>query len=225
MNAKMIQIFYNLKKWLYRIKQNRFFYYVLFLLFQWMSYFTLGKMAKTYSFNLWSPEWVIDAYIPFLSFMVIPYLFYTPLLTVPLFLSLQKHHLNRLSGQLFSASLINYLFSIIVSTEISPRISIVDSQNLFLFLLNQIYKIDADVLLFPSMHVMHPLLISLYLLKIKHPLRQPILISSTMLALSIVFVKQHFFLDLTAGIVCTAVIYYISSGFYIHSSCKTVHDT
>ena len=225
MNVKMVNIFHNLKKLLCKIKQNRLFYYILFLLFQWSSYFTLGKIAKIYSFNLWSPEWIIDTHIPFLSFMVIPYLFYNPLLVTPLFLSLKKYHLNRLAGQLFSASLINYLFSIIISTEVSPRVSIVDSKNLFLFLLNQIYKIDADALLFPSMHVMHPLLISLYLLKIKHPLRWTILVSSIVLALSIVFVKQHFFLDLIAGIVCAVVIYYISSGFYTHSSCKTVHYT
>ena len=221
MSLNFLNFYKKIKNHLFWIQQHKLFYYILFLLFQWISYFSLGKLVKTYSFNLWSPEGAVDSYIPFLPFMVIPYLFYTPLLISPVFFSLKKRDLNKLAGQLLTASLITYLCSVVISTEISPRVLIPHSDHFFLFLIKQVYQIDADSLLFPSLHVMHPMIMSFYLWKIKHNFRQLFLICSIGLAFSTVFVKQHFFLDSIAGVVCAAVIYYISAGFLTYSSCKT----
>ena len=223
MSFNFLDFYRKIKNLLFWIPQHKLFYYILFLLFQWVSYFSLGKLVKIYSFNLWSPQGVVDSYIPFLPFMVIPYLFYTPLLISPVFFSLTKKDLNKLATQLFIASLVTYLCSVVISTEISPRVLVDHSDHFFLFLIKQIYQIDADSLLFPSLHVMHPMIMSFYFWKIKHNFRQWFLVCSMGLAFSTVFVKQHFLLDSIAGVVCAAIIYYISAGFFIDSSCKTAN--
>ena len=192
------------------ILQHKAFYYFLFLLFQLASFFSLSPVFQKHSLNVWSPKTVFDSYIPFWPFMVIPYMFYIPLLITPLFLSLEKKYLNLLAIQLFSASIINYACSFFISAQISSRAILTESSShFFLKLVEYLYSVDVGSCLFPSMHVMHPLLISFCLWKIRHKLRGIILTAALGLSVSTVFVKQHFFLDSVAGVLFAWIIFYL----------------
>ncbi len=202
---------------LHSIRQHRAFTYTLFLVFQFISYPLISNLSQKYSFNLWSPEWIVDYYIPFIPFAAIPYFFYTPLLVTPLFLLRHKEHFNLLAAQLFAASLINYAFSFIIDNQISSRVSTFESESTFLFLTSYLYKIDADSCLFPSIHATHSLLICSFLWKIKHKLKGVIFIIAFSTSISTVLVKQHFLLDFVSGVLLFVVIFYAS--VYYFSEC------
>lgn len=76
--------------------------------------------------------------------------------------------------------------------------------------LQHIYTIDQGVNVFPSMHVTHSLLVTIALVKFKHPLR----FISGMIAVGIIFatvlIRQHYAVDAMAGIALAFSGWYVA---------------
>lgn len=185
-------------------------YYGLFLVCQTLSYFLIGFAVDKFSLSLWSPKTFLDIHIPFLPFMVIPYMLYLIVMAAPLFLNLKNREIQSLLISLVSASFVTYLISFSYSVSPSPRYLFSgEEKGVFIFIVKTLYKHDTSPLYFPSLHSLHSLLIGLHLWK-KGSRRRVLLPCAFLISLSTVFVKQHFFTDTVASLFLVPVIYYFN---------------
>ena len=188
-------------------KSNRYnLPYALFLLFQIGSYFLFGVLTARYSLSLWSPKQPLDELIPFLPIAVIFYIMYLPLMAVPLFLKIRKKDLKPLLLSLITASLLNYLLSFILSPLPSPRPHLEGQNGLLISLLQLIYRHDSAGLYFPSLHVLHPLLIAILHPALRSGYGKLFFCAVPLTTLSTVFVKQHFTADVLMSLILAPLI-------------------
>lgn len=185
-------------------------YYGGFLFFQIISYFLVGFVMSKFSLSLWSPKTFVDSYIPFLPFMIIPYMLYPVVMAVPLFVNLRKMEMKSLLISLLFASLITYLFAFSYSVSPSPRhLFFGEERGVLIFILKTLYKYDTSPIYFPSLHALHSLLIGIHLWKNGNE-GKVLLPCALLISISTVFVKQHFIVDTLASLLIAPIIYYFN---------------
>lgn len=195
-------------------------YYGLFLLFQILSYFFVGFAVDKFSLNLWSPKTLLDSYIPFLPFMVIPYMLYLIVMAVPLFLNLKNREMQNLLLSLVLASFVTYFVSFSYSVAPSPRHLFSDEERgVLIFIVKNLYKYDTSPLYFPSLHSLHSLLIGFHLWR-KGSKRRILLLCALLVSISTVFVKQHFVTDTLISFFVAPALYYFNRFVFMSKSWK-----
>ena len=186
--------------------------YALFLIFQILSYFVVGGLSVRFSWNGWSPYWPWgDSLVPFFPPAVWIYILYYPLMASPLFLKLSREKTRHLLCGLVSASLLNYLLAFFVSVLPAPHASLREgSPGWTLVVLEWIYQNDIKGLYFPSLHVLHSLLIGFCFWGTgPGGVRKALLPASLGVAVSAVLVKQHFVADILASLLLAPVLYWV----------------
>lgn len=201
-NNKILQLNYVLRKFTILFKLGCFSYYQsmtylgLVALLSFLGYALTNKRSYTRTLKT-----RLDSYIHYNSLFVIPYVLLFPYLVLPLFL-LETHYLR---GYLLSTTIANCLASVIwyffpngVSRE--PRI---ENTGVLNRLMNYIYKHDGDTNGFPSGHVFMSTIISYYLF-----LQQGFfgyIVLGFLIAISTVFTKQHYVVDILGGLVMAVI--------------------
>ncbi|WP_427338935.1 phosphatase PAP2 family protein [Caloranaerobacter sp. DY30410] len=158
----------------------------------------------------------LDNYVPFINWMVIPYvLWYFYIWGVLLYLLIKDkklfvtHSLAVILGQTISL----IIFLLYPTYVIRPEVV---GSDIFSKLIILIYSNDNPVNAFPSIHVLQSVLTHVAILNIKD-IKKPIKIFSyvfsTMVILSTITIKQHYVIDVIGGYllatICAKFVYEI----------------
>jgi membrane-associated phospholipid phosphatase len=158
------------------------------------------------------PETWIDAYIPFVPQFVFAYLLYYPwvLLPVPILRSRAEfyHAVSAFSLVQLTASTIFLLFPSYMTRPV------VIGDGIAHELLRDLYHLDNGCNLIPSLHVAHSMLVALFFRALRPKLFPIVAFGTAMISASTVLVKQHYFLDIPAGMALAIVAYYASVPVY-----------
>ncbi|SHH40065.1 PAP2 superfamily protein [Caloranaerobacter azorensis DSM 13643] len=150
----------------------------------------------------------LDNYIPFISWMVIPYvLWYLYIWGILLYLLIKDkklfitHSLAVILGQ----TICLIIFLLYPTYVIRPEVV---GSDIFSKLVLLIYSNDNPVNAFPSVHVLQSVLTHIAILNIKN-IKKSVKISSyvfsTMVILSTITIKQHYVIDVAGGYLLAAI--------------------
>ncbi|MBU0625622.1 phosphatase PAP2 family protein [Patescibacteria group bacterium] len=143
----------------------------------------------------WDPVW----HIPFFGAFIVPYLslFLMPLL---FFVQPKKHDFFR---RWTITVLVTAAFSaiIFVTWPLNLPCQMLNENDIFCWLVTLTYSIDVRGNFFPSQHVVLAFLMA-FALGYEHPTwRWPMIIWAALIAVSTVFVRQHYAIDVAGGLV------------------------
>jgi membrane-associated phospholipid phosphatase len=159
-----------------------------------------------------NPETWIDAYIPFVPEFVFAYLLYYAwvVLPVPILRSRAEfyHAVSAFSVVQLVAATIFLLFPSYMTRPV------VIGDGIQHELLRDLYHLDNGCNLIPSLHVAHSMLVALFFRALRPKLFPVVAFGTAMISASTVLVKQHYFLDIPAGMVLAFVAYYASVPIY-----------
>ncbi len=173
-------------------KIKYFLFFLIFLLFYFFTNsFNLGREKFNFGINL-------DNFIPFIPGFALFYILLFPLIFIPfLIIKKEQDFINLIKANIFIIVITNILFLLLPGEIIRPQINV---YGIFFFILDLIYKIDNPVNLFPSLHSSLSLLSFLIISRFKKNLRIIIFIVFISTTLSTLFIKQHYLLDILAGL-------------------------
>ncbi len=210
-----------MKTFFKKYKHGLFFLYM-FIYFPWFTY--LEKKVTT-NFN--EIHMLIDDYIPFCEFFIIPYLLwfaYVIVVVVCLFFK-DSGEFTRLCIFLGVGMTVFLIISTVYPNGHYLRPDTFPRHNIFTVLTQMIYGTDTPTNLFPSIHVYNSLAVFLAIRHSKHVKRMGTKIFSLILmvtiVLSTVFLKQHSMFDvLTAFALAAAMWIPLYSPFAVHPFAK-----
>ncbi len=171
------------------------FYYV-----DWHNHLLWKEGMKFYSLTTF-----MDRSIPFTPGWVWIYLLYYPFCFTPLFLLNNIDTFRRVAG----AYLMEFVLAFIVFLSFPVRMirPFVVPDTLSTKMVGIIYRVDPGFNVFPSLHVANSLLVALIFYRYNKTLGIFFILIAILISLSTLYVKQHYFLDVVAGILDTAIVY------------------
>lgn len=160
---------------------------------------------------------VLDKATPFLTIFVVPYVLWYP------FIIITMYYLCIKDRAVYFKTLLAYVIGLIVcymtyhvfQTTV-PR-PLLTGDDLFSNILRAVYKADQPFNAFPSIHVLSSFLMikAISVSQVKNWFNQFVIyMSSILIILSTLFVKQHVILDVVSGILVADVIYRLVDSYY-----------
>lgn len=169
-----------------------------------INYFLASKIAKN-GYDLTTP---LDKIITFRPMFIFPYLYWYLYIVIGLILILLQDRKDYIRAflSIFIGMCICYLVYYIFPTEINRPL--ITDKSLMYKLINFIYSMDRPFNCFPSLHVLTTYFIMRYTKREEFRLVfYYTQIVGTLIVLSTVFIKQHFFVDIFVSIIlCEAII-------------------
>ncbi len=160
--------------------------------------------------NVRNLETVVDKMIPFNAHFIIPYVIwyiYVGLFLVLLCIVNEKAYYNMLKTLIVGALICAVIFIVFPTTVPRP---VLEDTTAFNWMVNKIYSSDLPYNCFPSIHVYNSAVIAIFVNREKK-FKLSTKICSTVVSISIMastlFIKQHYFWDLVAGVVLAYVCY------------------
>ena len=169
--------------------------------------YSLYMITNYLHLNYYSTHIFIDDIIQFSPVFIYFYILLYPLLFLPFIVHFtNKEEFRKACYAIIALNIIEAIFFVVYPTTITrPNIT---GGGLTNFLLSAIYTIDPPHNLFPSLHVSGILLG--FFIYIRKSNKYFILLPLVMvIILSTVFVKQHYFLDIIAGVALALLVYLI----------------
>ena len=155
------------------------------------------------------PYWAfyLDNFLPFYSFMIIPYYFYYFLIIIPPFIIKDEIKIKKLTYLLIKASIVCYVIFILWPISSSAVLQSVPNQHFFKIFHNMITYDFLHQNAFPSMHVVITFIIGMVLSKEfpKYKFIFEFTIASIFAATFLI--KQHYFIDSLAGLILGLFFY------------------
>lgn len=147
----------------------------------------------------------VDRSVPFTPQWVWVYLLYYPFCFMPLFLLNNMDTFRRVAG----AYLLEFVLAFIVFLSFPVKMirPVVVPDTLSTKAVGIIYRIDPGFNVFPSLHVANSLLVALIFYRYNRRLGIFFILIACLISASTLFVKQHYFLDIVAGALDTAIVY------------------
>lgn len=172
------------------------------------------------------PQYIIhfrpDNYIPFCEYFIVPYLMwflYVAVTVMVFYLFLDIGDFYRLTCYLFSGMTIFLLVSLFLPNGLELRPYTFERDNIFTDLVKNLYSTDTATNVFPSIHVFNSICVHVALAKNAVVKKHKVIVYSSfilavLIILSTMFLKQHSILDVTSGIILSAVLYPV---FYVYN--------
>lgn len=185
----------------------------LFLLLFWPIYLTLFVLTEKYVTPIYDVYCPLDDAIPFCEFFVIPYVLWYALLA---FVSLYTLFFDIPSFKRFYIFLsitcvITFSLYIIFPNMQNLRPTEFARDNIFVDIMKNLYAIDTNTNVCPSIHVIFSLGMMFALWNSKHFSTAVWRITSVLITVSIclatVFLKQHSVIDIFAGIAVSGAVF------------------
>lgn len=189
--------------------KNRIIILVFVFIFQSFIYF----ISKFFQHDPIYLNNVIDSKITFIPYFVVFYfIWYFLLILVPLLiLKYDKKVFDRYMVVSIIYSIIEGMIFILFPTTMDREPLVIDS--VFTWLINIIYKLDTPVCnLFPSAHCAFSILFIISILdvkEIKKNYKVLIIVTSVLIILSTVFIKQHVVIDIFGAFIIIPIYYII----------------
>jgi membrane-associated phospholipid phosphatase len=195
-----------MKEKLSSIQLKELFWIAFYFLFTNVGYFYFSKVPTS---NQMKTSW--DKYVPVVPIFVIPYLINIVLYAaLPFIFFLWSDFKKTKEYMIALLSGFAVLFSIyaIYPTAVSRGY---DAGNgVFADMLRDLWERDGASAAFPSGHVLEVVIFSYFLWKYFPKTKPFIIILAPIITLSVVFTKQHYLLDIPAGIFVGIIAIYIS---------------
>ncbi|MDO5027256.1 MAG: phosphatase PAP2 family protein [Tissierellia bacterium] len=206
---KIKKIFFDFKTELKKDKKS----------FMWLVYFVIYAMTTFEIFNrpligpVGSLKTAIDDKIPFIKEFILPYDTFMPMIVIVglLLFAYDKKNYKKFMVTLFFAQTASYLIVLFFQTEVPRYDTSLLGNDIFSNMIKITYTLDNNYSGAPSMHVANMVISSIFFAKLDFNRTSKILVIAYMLfvALTTVFVKQHVFLDMPAGIIHAFFSYYV----------------
>jgi membrane-associated phospholipid phosphatase len=159
-----------------------------------------------------NPETEFDASIPFVPQFVFAYLLYYPWVLTPIpILRSRAQFYHAVSAFGLVQLVATTIFMLFPSHMTRP---VIIGDGISHELLRVMYRLDNGFNLIPSLHVAHSMLVALFFRSLRPKLFPIVAFGTLMISVSTVFVKQHYFLDIPAGMALAIVAYYASVPIY-----------
>jgi membrane-associated phospholipid phosphatase len=154
------------------------------------------------------PELALDRALPVVPSWAIVYgALYLFLILLPVFVVRQDELLRRTVHAYLLIWITAYVFFFLVYPTVAPRPDKVSGEGFAVWGLRALYSLDPPYNCFPSLHVAHSFVSALACSRVHHRLGIIAMIGATLVAFSTLFTKQHYVLDLVAGVFLASVAY------------------
>ena len=188
----------------FRIPRGAWVFLYAFIYFPW---FLILEHTVTDRYYL--IECPLDYWVPFNEYFIIPYIVWFGYVAGSFLWCLyreEKRFFYQFSGVMCGGMTVALLIYTFFPNGISLRPHIDPAKNIFCYLTSIIYSADTSTNVFPSLHVYTSAVIGFFAMKSKLVKERPFMkyvtgITSVLIILSTIFLKQHSVLDLAAGVV------------------------
>ena len=154
------------------------------------------------------PELALDRALPLVPVWAIVYgTLYLFLILLPIFVVRQDELIRRMFHAYLLIWITAYVFFFVVYPTAAPRPDSVTGEGFAMWGLRALYSADPPHNCFPSLHVAHSFVSALACSRVHRRLGLVALIAATLVALSTLFTKQHYVLDVVAGVFLAFVAY------------------
>ncbi|MBB6215906.1 membrane-associated phospholipid phosphatase [Anaerosolibacter carboniphilus] len=192
-----------------KFQDYRHFFILTYYGFIWFLYYYTERTIK--------PEYYIhskiDLYIPFVKYMIIPYIFwYVYIFGTLLYLGLKsKDDFLKLTIFLFTGMTLCFIFYMIFPNGQNLRPIIIEN-DIFSKLIRYIYAVDTPTNSSPSIHVLNAIAIHIALIRCKRLEENKMIRVSSFIVMALiigstVMIKQHSVLDVVYGIALSILLY------------------
>ncbi len=163
----------------------------------------LWKEGSSFHYlNTW-----IDQSVPFEPEFVWLYLLYYPFCFAPIILLTNIDTFRRIALAYLFEDVIAFIVFIVYPTKmIRPDIVV---NSISTEALSLVYKVDPGFNVFPSLHVANSLLVALIFYRYNKKLGILFILIAVLISISTLYVKQHYLLDIFAGVIDALVVYAI----------------
>ncbi|MBT3181605.1 MAG: phosphatase PAP2 family protein [Deltaproteobacteria bacterium] len=173
-----------------------------------LGYFTAGYMTinwitsqKTFFYDLSLP---FEHGIPFIPAFILGYACVYGGMAVACAIIDNVSDWQRAIVGFFIATTVCYLFFMLVPVKMTMRPDVSAMTGFHASLTNLIFHVDLPYNCFPSLHVTYPTFATLIVWKNHKVARWAVLAMAVIVAISVIFVKQHYVADVIAGL-CVAL--------------------
>lgn len=156
--------------------------------------------------TFWRPETAFDAQIPLLPAWIWPYWLYFAFLGTPIWLVKDRIELGAVAGGLTLVHFAGYACFLTWPSEMPREALTCNPFELACGLVGAMYLLDPGYGVFPSLHVAASVFLAIFAFDVRSPLRWPIALFTLAVIFSTVFVRQHYVIDLPAGILLGVLV-------------------
>ena len=158
----------------------------------------------------YGPELVLDRALPLMPAWALVYgALYLFLILLPIFVVRQDEQIRRTVFAYLLIWITAYVFFFVIYPTAAPRPAKVIGEGFAVWGLSALYSSDPPYNCFPSLHVAHSFVSALTSYRVHRSLGIVATICATLVALSTLFTKQHYILDVIAGVFLAFVAYAI----------------
>lgn len=156
----------------------------------------------------YAPELAVDRALPLFPCWSILYgALYLFLILLPVFVVRQDELIRRTFHSYLLIWSTAYLFFFVIYPTVAPRPEIASGEGFGAWGLRALYSADPPYNCFPSLHVAHSFVSALACSRVHRGLGIVATICATLVAVATLLTKQHYVLDLVAGIFLALVAY------------------
>jgi membrane-associated phospholipid phosphatase len=182
-------------------------------------YLFLPALSRSDEFH--SPSLALDGVLPLLPMWAIVYgALYLYLIVLPILVVRSERRIRQTVNAYLSVWITAYLFFIAWPT-VAPRPALVTGQGFAWDALRFLYGADPPYNCFPSLHVAHSFVSALACLKVDRRVGRFALACASLVALSTLFTKQHYVVDVIAGV---AMAYAAAAIFLRGAGAPSAHE-
>ncbi|MDP1569035.1 MAG: phosphatase PAP2 family protein [Vicinamibacterales bacterium] len=167
------------------------------------------------------PALALDRALPLVPSWALVYgALYLFLILLPVFVVRQDALIRRTFQAYLLIWITAYVCFFVVYPTVAPRPDLVSGTGFGVWGLRTLYAADPPYNCFPSLHVAHSFVSALACARVHRRLGLIALIAATLVALSTLFTKQHYVLDVVAGVAlaCVASSIFLRGGATDHVS-------
>lgn len=158
----------------------------------------------------YAPELALDRAMPLIASWALVYgVLYLFLILLPVFVVRQDQLIRRTVYAYLLVWITSYIVFFVVYPTVAPRPPRVIGEGFAVWGLRALYSSDPPYNCFPSLHVAHSFVSALAVGRVHRRLGIIATICATLVAVSTVFTKQHYVLDVIAGGLLALVAYSI----------------
>lgn len=150
--------------------------------------------------TFWRPETAFDGHIPLVPAWIWPYWLYFAFLGTPIWLVKDRIELGALAGGITLVHFAGFAFFLTWPSEMPREALTCNPFELTCGLVGAMYLLDPGYGVFPSLHVAASVFLAMFAFDVRSPLRWPVTLFTLAVIVSTVFVRQHYVIDLPAGI-------------------------
>jgi membrane-associated phospholipid phosphatase len=155
------------------------------------------------------PELALDRVVPLQPAWALVYgSLYLFLIILPVFVVRQEEHIRRTVSAYLLVWIAAYICFLVYPT-VAPRPTKVIGQGFVIWGLQLLYSADPPYNCFPSLHVAHAFVSALTCYRVHRELGIATVLCASLVAVSTLYSKQHYILDVIAGIFLASVAYVV----------------